>query len=344
MSEKEETRKIQFTGNSSYIVSLPKRWVTDLGLRRGDQIRITRNSSTLQIFPPQVREGGAPKEDATIEIRADEDPQPTVRRLISLYFLGFRTIHVVPKEGWLRPEQRASIKEAVRRMLMGTEIISDSRNGMTLQVLVSLLELTVDGAFKRMIHLAKMMLSDAIAAVERENLALAREVIDTDDEVDRFGFYIIRQLKMAIQNEHMLKEVGFRDARSCLGYRLVVKSIERTGDHASLIARDLLEYGGVGGPTMSKIKEMSQFAVSLLDDACLSLFTEDYEQAEKTIKSSEEISAYETRVMETTKKTGEPGVYRIRRTTENIRRIAEYASDIAEIVLNMTIEKTLKKA
>jgi hypothetical protein len=29
--------------------------------------------------------------------------------------------------------------------------------------------------------------------------------------------------------------------------------------------------------------------------------------------------------------------------TENIRRISEYSSDIAEIVLNMNIEKSLKK-
>ena len=36
-------------------------------------------------------------------------------------------------------------------------------------------------------------------------------------------------------------------------------------------------------------------------------------------------------------------IYRVRRLAENIRRISEYASDIAEIVLNMNIEKTLKK-
>ena len=51
MEEREETRKIQFTGKSSYIVSLPKKWVMDLGLKRGDQIRIARHgSSALQIF------------------------------------------------------------------------------------------------------------------------------------------------------------------------------------------------------------------------------------------------------------------------------------------------------
>ena len=36
-------------------------------------------------------------------------------------------------------------------------------------------------------------------------------------------------------------------------------------------------------------------------------------------------------------------VFRIRRMVENVRRISEYASDIAEIVLNMNIEKTLKE-
>ena len=61
------------------------------------------------------------------------------------------------------------------------------------------------------------MLSDAILAVKEESIFdLAAEVIKTDDEVDRFGFYIIRQLKIAIQNEHMLKEMGFGNSRNCL--------------------------------------------------------------------------------------------------------------------------------
>ena len=38
MAEGEETRKIQFTGKSSYIVSLPKQWIMELGLKQGDQI------------------------------------------------------------------------------------------------------------------------------------------------------------------------------------------------------------------------------------------------------------------------------------------------------------------
>ncbi|MCV0412406.1 phosphate uptake regulator PhoU [Nitrosarchaeum sp.] len=345
MDEKEETRKIQFTGKSSYIVSLPKQWIMDLGLKQGDQIRMVRkDSSTLEIYPPKFETRSQKKEDATIEIE-DEETFAIVRKLISLYFLGYKTINIKPKSGRLNPNQRNAVKEAVKRMLMGSEIISDSSSGITIQVLVNLLELSVDGAIKRMIHLAKSMSNDAILAMSENNLELAREVINTDDEVDRFGFYIIRQLKIAIQNEHMLKEMGFKNARDCLGYRLVVKNIERTGDHAVLIANDIIEFKKpVKKEIVEKIHDMNEFALSVLDDSCLALFKEDYVQAEKTIEKTNEIVKYEKRVRDASKSLkDDEEIYRIRRMTENIRRISEYASDIAEIVLNMNIEKSLKK-
>lgn len=347
MEERGETRKIQFTGKSSYIVSLPKQWVLDLNLKQGDQIRMARKgSSMLELFPPKFETRSQKKEDATIGIDVEEKPSSIVRKLISLYFLGFKTINVRPKKGMLSPGQRNTVKEAVKRMLMGSEIISDSSDGITVQVLVNLLELSVDGAFKRMIHLAKSMSTDAILAVKENNPDLAQEVINTDDEVDRFGFYIIRQLKIAIQNEHMLKEMGFRNARNCLGYRLVVKNIERAGDHAAFVARDVLEFKKpIKREILESIQEMNKFCLSMLDDSCLALFKEDYAQAETTIEKTGDIVKYERQVREALKSIkDDEEIYRIRRMTENIKRISEYASDIAEIVLNMNIEKVLKKS
>ena len=347
MEDGGETRKIQFTGKSSYIVSLPKQWIMELGLKQGDQIRMVRKgSSTLELYPPKFESRTQKKEDAVIEIEGEEEASSIVRKLISLYFLGFKTINIKPKNGRLSAPQRTAVKEAVKKMLMGSEIIADSTGGITVQVLVNLLELSVDGAFKRMIHLAKSMSSDAILAVKENNLELAQEVINTDDEVDRFGFYIIRQLKIAIQNEHMLKEMGFRNARNCLGYRLVVKNIERTGDHAAFIAKDLIEFKKpVKKEILQKLQEMNEFCLSVLDDSCLALFKEDYNQAEKTITKIDEISKYEKKVRDASKSLkDDEEIYRVRRMTENIRRVAEYASDIAEIVLNMNIEKTLKKS
>ena len=88
MSE-EETRKIQFTGKSTYIVSLPKKWVGDLGLKKGDQILVQRKgTSSLQIVPYNTRTKRE-SEIATLEIDPEEQPSSVERKLIALYFLHF---------------------------------------------------------------------------------------------------------------------------------------------------------------------------------------------------------------------------------------------------------------
>ena len=143
----------------------------------------------------------------------------------------------------------------------------------------------------------------------------------------------------------MLKEMGFRNARNCLGYRLVVKNIERTGDHAAFIAKDLLEFKkSIKREILQRLQDMNDFGLSVLDDACLALFKEDYSQAESTIEKTNQIARFEKKVRDASKSLkDDEELYRVRRMTENIRRISEYASDISEIVLNMNVEKTLKK-
>ena len=346
MGTNEEMRKIQFTGKSSYIVSLPKQWIMDMGLKQGDQVTVSRQgTTTLQISPLKHHTKTINTEDAAFEIKPEDESSAIVRKLISLYLLGFSTINVKPKSGRLKPIQRNAIKNAVKGILMGTEIIADSTEGITIQVLINLFELSVDGALKRMLIIAKSMQNDALLAHEEANFDLAKEVINSDDEVDRFSFYIIRQLKIAIQNEHMLKDMGIENARSCLGYRLIVKNIERVGDHATDIVKDLLEFKKpIKKSVLDTIHEMNNFALSVLDDACLSLFKRDFAQAELTVERTTDITKYEKKMLESTKSLrDDEEIYRVRRMGENIRRISEYASDIAEIVMNMTIEKTLRK-
>jgi len=341
----DETRKIQFTGKSTYIVSLPKQWITELGLKQGDRVSVDRKGvSSLQIMPWNTRRKDQ-SETATIEIEPKEETSSVVRKLISLYFLHFKTINIKPRIGRITPSQRIGIRNGVKKILMGSEITADSSDGITIQILINLVELSVDAAFKRMMSLAKSMLDDALLAIKEGNEELAKEVINSDDDVDRFGFYITRQLAIAIENEHMLKEMGFDNARDCLGYRVVVKNVERLGDHAVGLSQDVLDYKmPIQGKNFDRIQEMSNFAISVMDEACLALFKKDYEQAEKSIESANDIQKYEKRISDNLKTNkNEEEVFRIRRIVENIKRVAEYASDIGEIVLNMNIEKILKK-
>ena len=107
MANSEETRKIQFTGKSTYIISLPKQWVNELGLKQGDQVSVERSGTTsLQIMPHRTRKKEE-SEVATIEIEPEEDKSSVVRKLVSLYFFRFKIINIKPKIG------RASCRERV---------------------------------------------------------------------------------------------------------------------------------------------------------------------------------------------------------------------------------------
>ena len=342
----EETRKIQFTGKSSYIVSLPKKWVEDIGLKPGERVVIIRQGNSLLQIAPARKQLTKTTKEATIEISRDDERSKPIRKLIALYLLGFNVINVRAKDGRLTTDQRDAVKDTVRKVLMGTEITADSTDGMTIQVLINIVELSVDAAFKRMLLIAKSMLKDAMLALQESNLDLAKEVIKSDDEVDRFSFYIIRQLKIAIQNEHLLADMGLVSPRDCLGYRLIVKSIERVADHTVNIAEDFVEMEeSVGKEVLNKITDMSNFALEVLDDACLSLFKRDYNAAEQAIEKSKKIDVIENAVFKNTHGSRKASqLYRTKFITENLRRIAEYASDIAEIVMNMTVEQTLKQS
>jgi len=177
--QNEETRKIQYTGGSSYIVSLPKKWVQDLGLKQGDNVVILRQGNSLLQLAPASKRISKEQKEATIEIAKDNNnPYFLARKLISLYFLGYNIINVIPKDfGRLTGEQREVMKDVVKRVLMGTEIIADSAGGITLQVLINLLELSVDAAFKRMLLIAKSMHRDAILSLSENNLELAKEIV-----------------------------------------------------------------------------------------------------------------------------------------------------------------------
>ncbi len=228
---------------------------------------------------------------------------------------------------------------------MGAELTSDSTEGITIQVLINLVGLSVDGAFKRMLHLAKSMQDDVLLALKEGNVELAQQVIDSDDDVDRFGFYIIRQLTIGIENEHMLEEMGFSSSRDCLGYRVIVKNIERLADHAERMAKDVIEFKKpINEKTFDRLKELSDYTLKLIDDACLAMFKQDTGEAEQTISNVSKIAKLEKKVFDTIKPSHkEEEIYRIRKIVENLRRISEYASDIGEVVLNTNIEKMIKK-
>ena len=339
----EETRRIQFTGKSTYIVSLPKEWVVSMGLKAGSLVTITRQDGSLILTPKGVAKPATQPTEATITISSGEDPETIVRAIISLYLVGYNSIIIKAREDRISTMQRNLIKELTRKKLVGTEIVSETSNEIRLQVLVSYPELSVENALRRMCIIATSMHNDAMQALKNMDRELAKEVIQLDDEVDRFSFYIIRQLKLAVQNVKIIRDIGLSSPRDCLGYRVIVKFVERMADHAARIAKNVLSLEEKPSESvLQTLYEMSTFAQNLFEDAIKALFKKDYALADQVISKTKAIVALEEKALkEIRSKTKQTDISSIRMITESIRRIAEYASDIAEIVLNLNVNQII---
>ncbi|MGN6559053.1 MAG: PhoU domain-containing protein, partial [Candidatus Nitrosocosmicus sp.] len=237
-----DIRKIQFTGRSTYILSLPKKWIEEMKLKAGDHVSISRNSNnSLCITPEQEKRLNEVVNEASTIVLIDEGPNTLKRKIVSIYLSGYNLINLKSKIGRIQPIQREAVREIVRRSLIGTEIIADSLDIITIQVLLTLPELSVNTAVRRMFLIASSMHRDVIIALKEKNFEIANGVIKSDDEVDRFSLYIMRNLVMATNNERILQEIGLKYPADCLSYRVTVKSIERVADHATRIAIKCLE-------------------------------------------------------------------------------------------------------
>jgi phosphate uptake regulator len=338
--QKGEVRKIQFSGKSSYMLALPKKWVEEMGLGAGDSVAVEKQGDSSLIVTPRVGKITSGKTEALIEVTPKNKTDSIVRRLISIYLLGYSTILVKAKEGSLTSAQRDAVKEASRRHLIGTEIIADSREGITLQVLLSYPELSVKNVLKRMFLIAESMHRDAIRALVKLDKDSAGAVTKSDDEVDRFSLYAIRQLNMAVQNDFILREIELKNRRDCLDYRLIVKSVERVADHANKIAEGVL---GIDAPVsqtlLDRILKMSEYGVGLFERAGLALFKGDYEAADTVVEQATDAVAMQEDLLNLIEKTkGSESDQALPLIVEDIRRTADYAADIAEVVINMTTE------
>jgi phosphate transport system protein len=85
----------------------------------------------------------------------------------------------------------------------------------------------------RMAVIAQRMLRDALDAFVRKDTALARDVLDRDDELDSLKTQVFRELLT-----HMLGNQA--TIEPSLDLILVSRHLERTGDHATNIAEDVI--------------------------------------------------------------------------------------------------------
>ena len=339
----EEQRKLQVTGGSTFILSLPKDWAVRNELKRGSSMLVREEDDGSFCVAPSKFAKKEKQDEAFIKASINDNPDAIMRTAISAYLDGFNILHIRAQgQKILSSKLRNHLKTFARHYLVGTEIVIDTPTDLTLQVLLNYPELTVQNALSRMSIIGSSMHKEAMASLKKLDYTTAKSVIETDREVNRFGLYIVRLLKMAVSNPRIVKDIGLNNQKDCLGYRLIGKAVERTADHATKIAENtLLLKEQVNEELLAKMDQLSILANSMFESAMDALFRHDFNLAESVIEKLSQVHKLEKETVFLLPNAKIEEMVNLRLIIESIRRTAEYASDISEVVLNLNVESVL---
>lgn len=325
-----ESRKVQITGGSTYIVSLPKSWVKERGIKAGDPLWVTDLQDGALLLSQNIK-GEKVNKKKVLKIE-DESDEHLIRKLIGMYLAGYNTIEIKSKK--MDPNMRRAIRDFTK-MVVGPEIIDEDNKCVILQDLINPAEFSQKKGIRRMYMLVKSMHNDAITALKKREKNLAKDVMLRDGDVDRLHWMIAKQYNLILNDAEIAKNTGVSSEKS-LNLMLISKIIERIGDHATKIAESiqLLDGMKIDDKIVKEIANESDISLEILDKSMNAFFSENLDEANEAIDLSDKLSRVSDVLMKKIREQESDVVVSLASIIESVRRTGLYATDISEIAIN----------
>ncbi|MCD1295722.1 PhoU family transcriptional regulator [Methanocella sp. CWC-04] len=333
-----ETRKVQITGGTTLIVSLPKSWANKVNLKGGDEVSLVPQSDGSL----SIRTKNAPEvhHSKTIYIE-NKDGDNLIREIIAAYIAGFTSIEL--KSAKILSRQRDTVRKTVN-MLIGPEIIEETSDKIVLQDILNPAELSVKKSIKRMFMITSSMQENAITALKEKDFDLAKDVADRDSEVDKLYLLVSKQFRMVMRDISIADKFDMT-MEEHLDLRLAAYPFERIGDHANKICNMVIQIGEMEVPqdVIDRIDEANKLCMKIVEDSMEALMKKNITLANSTFlrrtELTEKIRVIDESVLNLSSEVSMP----IGIILDSLDRICDYGCNISEIAINSAVSTANSK-
>jgi phosphate uptake regulator len=331
-----DIRRVQMTGGSSFVVTLPKEWAEQQKIKKNDPVGILQQPDGTLLVTKKINEEPLQR-SKEIDVSSINDPAYLFRLLIGTYINGFNIVRLTTK-GKFQPFVRTVVRDYIQ-MTIGQEVVEETENVVAIKDLLNPSEMPFENTIKRMYVIIKTMHEDAITAFDTRNKTLANDVIQRDLDADRLNWLIARQANMIMQNSSLSRKMGIANGMA-MHYYTLSRIIERIGDHAVRIAEHALPIidKEIDHKVKSAIKRANARSLDIFDRSIISFFNNNIRDANKNIESVEELELICTEINNMALSQETAVAISIGYMAESIRRCGEYAADISENVINFLVE------
>jgi len=179
-------RKLIQHGLSSLTLSLPRKWVKDKNLKKGDELNVEESSGKLVISSEKS------KSHRKIEIDLSGAGVMVKRILGAVYKTGYDEVKI----RFSRPEELEIVRTLIREQLIGFEIISQSKEEIIIKNISELNFEDFDETFKRFFTVINQVAEESSNAIEKNDFNWLKNLTFLKKEVDRYADYCRRVINL----------------------------------------------------------------------------------------------------------------------------------------------------
>ncbi|MBN2733889.1 MAG: phosphate uptake regulator PhoU [Methanomicrobiaceae archaeon] len=330
-----EIRKVQITGGSSYIISLPKGWIKDSGIEKNDPLGLIVQPDGSLTVTPKIT-GKMAERIKIFNLKDIDDYEHLHRLLIGAYVTGFNTIKIIS------PTRIPSFAHKAVRMFIqasiGQEVSEETEKSIVIKDLLNPGEMPFENVISRMYVITEGMLRDAMFALKTRDKDLAEDVISRDRDVNRLYWLISRQYNLLLRNVSLSREMGM-DVEMALHYLQVSRVMERAADQVVRVAENVqtLMFVSLERKTMDILQTLTSEAMDIFHSGIEAFFNKDLDETNKTLSRVNKFNSKCDSASKDLYDMGRSGVVSIGYIFENFKRISEYSGVICETSINYIV-------
>ena len=169
-----EIRKVQITGGSSYIITLPKDWAKSSNIKKNDPLGLIIQPDGTLLVTPKITDERLQK-IKEFDVGDINEPTYFFRCLIGAYIAGYTTIKIKSTER-MPPFVRMIVGKFTQTTI-GQEVVEETDKSITIKDLLDPAEMPFDSTIKRMHTIVKSMYEDVISALKNSDRKVLEDVI-----------------------------------------------------------------------------------------------------------------------------------------------------------------------
>jgi phosphate uptake regulator len=185
-------RKLIQHGLSSLTLSLPRKWVKEKELKKGDEIEVAENSGNLVLSLDKTRP------HRKIEIDLSGAGTMLKKILGATYKTGYDEVKIK----FSNPEELEKVRTLIREQFRGFEIMSQSKGDITIKNVAELNFKDFDDTFKRFFTVINQVSEESFDAISKNDFEWAKNITFLKKEIDRYADYCRRMINLGYSPEN----------------------------------------------------------------------------------------------------------------------------------------------